>query len=329
MKKLYISFPSKTFLIGEYAVLHSAPAILVNTTPLFEFLLIPKTEQAQKWIQNCEQLLKESVKISQTLNVKNNDSFYKNIHPASPAGQWLKTHPEIKGHWHIESYDPHKRQGGFGLSSAQFNLMYWLSQIDLTNNSVKNVESYELWKSYKELNFDGHTPSSADVISQWMGQVCLFSGQPFKAQSISWPFDDLDFLLIRTGVQLNTWKYLKSISTKQLEITELTNISQQATNSLNNQNTKSFVSSIEEYGICLEKQNLVYKNTLMLLKKIKKIKYILTTKGCGAMGAEVIALFYHPQYKEQIKSDLKNSFTDQAIIADSSSITSGLQIHTV
>ena len=32
-----ISFPSKTFLIGEYAVMEGAPAILVNTQPRFKF----------------------------------------------------------------------------------------------------------------------------------------------------------------------------------------------------------------------------------------------------------------------------------------------------
>ena len=330
-KKLYLSFPSKTFLIGEYAVLNSAPAVLVNTAPLFQFVITSKTEQSQRWLQNYEQPLKEFVKTTQlnpinssvieTSDVKNNVSFYKNIHPLSPAGQWLKCHPQIEQHWHIESIDPHKGQGGFGYSSAQFNLMYLLTQIN-DNKDLKDI--HKLWQSYQSLNFDGHTPSGADVVSQWMGQVCLFSSTPFKAQSILWPFKDLDFLIVRTGLQLQTWEHLKNVPVK--ELSDLSELSRQATDCVSSQDTKGFVSSVEKYGFSLEKQNLVHKNTLILLNKIKKLKNVLTAKGCGAMGAEVIALFFHPQHKEQIKSDLKDLFKDQSIIADSSAVTSGLQI---
>ena len=327
-KKLYVSFPSKTFLIGEYAVLHSAPAVLVNTTPLFQFVITPKTEQSQRWIQDCSQAFQTST-LNDTIAIKNNISLYKNIHPDSPAGQWLKQHPHIQQHWHIESIDPHKGQGGFGYSSAQFNLMYFLTQINLQKqpDTQKTEQVHTLWQSYKTLNFDGHVPSGADVVSQWMGQVCLFINKPFKAQSISWPFNDLDFLIIRTGLQLQTWEHLKNISLKELR--ELTELSQQAMNCANNQDAKGFVSSIEKYGLCLEKQNLVHKNTLILLNKIKKLKSILTAKGCGAMGAEVVVLFFHPQHKQQIESDLKNLFKHNPMIANSSSITSGLQIQCI
>ncbi len=320
MKQLYLSFPSKTFLIGEYAVLNSAPAILVNTTPLFQFLITPKTEQSQRWIKS----LNKKAPTTDTITIKNNISLYKNIHPDSPTGQWLKRHPQIQKHWHIESIDPHKGQGGFGFSSAQFNLMYFLTQIN-DNNDLK--DPYNLWQSYKTLNFDGHAPSGADVVSQWMGHTCLFINKPFKAQSIPWPFEDLDSLIIRTGLQLQTWEHLKNISVK--ELTELSELSQQAMDCVNNQNAKGFVSSVEKYGLCLEEQKLVHKNTMALLSKIKKLKYVLTAKGCGAMGAEVITILCHPQHKQQIQSDLKNLFKHNPMIADSSSITSGLQIQSI
>ena len=35
--KLCISFPGKTFLIGEYAVMKGGSALLVNTSPRFKF----------------------------------------------------------------------------------------------------------------------------------------------------------------------------------------------------------------------------------------------------------------------------------------------------
>ena len=350
-KKLSISFPSKTFLIGEYAVLNSAPAILVNTTPLFEFIVTPKTKQSQEWVENYKMLIKESAitvqenKIYPSM-IKNSFSFYKKIHLDSPAGQWLTLHPQIEQHWHIDFRDPHSGQGGFGCSSAQFNLMYFLTQISLEITHLK--DTYSLWQSYKRLNFDGYAPSGADVVSQWMGKVCLFSfldsrfhetdkhlrlrmqastHKPFKVESVGWPFEDLDFLLLQTGVQLKTWKHLKNTSIKNLK--KLTELSQQAASYVKNKDTKGFVSSIEEYNLCLEKQNLVHQNTLTLLKKIKTIKNITAAKGCGAMGAEVIVLFFHPQNKEQIKSELQDLFKNQAVVADSSAIVDGLQVSVI
>ena len=265
-------FPSKTFLIGEYSVLNRGPGILVNTTPRFNFSVFSNS---------------------------------KTEFPAeSPAGQWLKLHPQISRNYKgIIIQNPHEEQGegggGFGFSSAQFNLVYALNQ----KLKKKDGEVKKLWQAYQSLRFKGITPSGADVCSQWLGGVCLFRSEPFLAKSISWPFKDLDFFLIRTGINFNTWEHLASLS--NLDFLELKDLSEKALVCLENSNSEGFLSLINQYSLCMEKQGLIHKNTFEVLKRIRKIKQVIVARGCGALGAEVVALFFHPDNKQKVQTSLK------------------------
>ena len=100
MNTHYFSFPSKTFLTGEYAVLEEAPAVLINTSPRFCF--------------------------SVTNNDDNTVNTQQPFHKDSPAGQYLKNHPHINKQYNISCTDPHDHQGGFGLSSAEFNMALFI-----------------------------------------------------------------------------------------------------------------------------------------------------------------------------------------------------------
>ena len=287
MKKR-ISFPGKTFLIGEYAVLEGAPAVLLNTTPRFDFSI---TEQKGK---NC-------------------------FHPESPAGQWLNRHPEILESFSIEYQDPYEGRGGFGFSGAQFNLVYLLKEM-LEGKTFEESDLSKMWKAYRGLSFKNQKPSGADIVSQWLGGVCLFSFDPFEAYSMSWPFPDLDFFLIRTEVKLNTWEHLDQIKEKDFSV--LSSIVKKAVAYMDRSDKKSFVSTLDEYTGELEKRGLVHQTTRSFLDKVRKIKSVITAKGCGAMGAEVVAVFFDSRDKEEVRASLKN----KNIIADSNNLTSGVQV---
>lgn len=269
-----ISFPGKTFLIGEYAVLEKAPAILVNTKPRFYFSI-----------------------------TKGNCTNY--FHPESPAGQWLKKYPQISESYCIESWDPYYGEGGFGLSSAQFNLVYLLDGF-LKGELPEKIDLFKMWKAYRSLEFSGQKPSGADIISQWMGDLCVFVPEPFKTHSVKWPFPDLDFFLIRTGVKLNTWEHLNQIQTGK-HFSHLSVLAKQGVTYVENSDTENFVSILKEYADCLEQENLVHEKTQNFLNELKKIKQIITTKGCGALGAEVVVVFFHPKDKETVINILNQS----------------------
>ena len=403
MKKLYISFPSKTFLIGEYAVLNSAPAILVNTFPRFYFKASLK-HKLEKGIvfsnlntnDSNTQTLKNPMDDTNYLttntddestndsnandtntnevntdcstandsNAKKNKNFIKYtkmyFHADSPAGLWLKQHSHLQKVWDMEFYDPHKNKGGFGFSSAQFNLLYLLQQINLNEKTFKltnkaqqinlnektfkpiskleqvnldakntiNFNTIDLWQAYKNLHTERQKPSGADTVSQWSGQVCLFSSKPFSAKNMKWPFKDLDFLLLHTGHTFPTWRHLKNISSTQIKnFSEMSELSRQAVTAFKTKNTELFISSVKNYAKALETQNLTHKHSLAALKELLKLKNVVAGKGCGAMGVEVLALFFSPQDKKSIKQHLKKHFKTLTPIADTQCMSEGMQIH--
>ena len=349
----YASFPGKTFLIGEYAVLEGAPGILINTHPRFLFAITKRRGNApldalfssQFDLENKERNFQ---KIKPKPKPKPNTTA--SFHPGSPAGQWLKLHPQIEQSYDIKFYDPYFGKGGFGFSSAQFNLVYLLHKLltffyredqkkkrenshfslhtSFSPGSKKEeekilfpqieVDLLQMWKSYRNLSFTGQTPSGADVISQWVGNICLFESHSFKVRSVRWPFTDLDFFLIRTGIRLDTWEHLNIISGKKNY--NFFDLTKQAIVCMDKKDKKGFVSIVNDYAVCLEKQGLVHEKTLMLLSRIKKIKSIIAAKGCGAMGAEVVVVFFDSKNKKTLKSRLSK----ENIVAHSDDLTGGI-----
>ena len=303
-----ISFPGKTFLIGEYAVLEGAPAVLINTKPRFYFTVTREGKRG-----NC-------------------------FHADSPAGQWLKKHPRISESYYIESWDPYAGKGGFGLSGAQFNLVHLLGGV-LEGKSINDMDLLKMWKDYRSLDFSGYKPSGADLISQMLGKVCLFTPEPFHANSMDWPFSDLDFFLIKTDMSLNTWEHLSRVKIDN-SFSNLSDLTKEALNHIKNSDAKAFVSVLKRYADCLEQQNLVHEKTQEVLDQLKKIKQIVSAKGCGALGSEVIAVFFHPESKETVKKILIGSGSDfpglskyfsldsgECIAADSGHLSQGMMIH--
>ncbi len=306
-----ISFPSKTFLIGEYAVLEGAPAILVNTKPHFKFFV---TER-KKLFKGAKQIDKKEL-----------------FHPQSPAGQWLKKQAHLELCYDIEYQDPYLGKGGFGSSSAQFNFVYWLCDFlnrksaNLSREGVKKElalreftreeEVFKLWNAYRSLDFKGQKPSGADVVSQWLGGVCVFCTSPFSARSIKWPFLDLDFFLIRTGTTFNTYEHLQNLSMGK-KFSNLCDIAQQARDSINKVDRPGFISALKEYSHRLKERGLIDKKTLGHLSFIKSLKEVIIAKGCGAMGAEVIAVFFNPKDRTSLRHSLKK----ENIIVSSKDLT--------
>ena len=84
---MWLACPSKTFIVGEYAVLAGSPAIVLAHEPFFKARIHASTH----------------------------------FHPNSPAGTFLQNK-----NGSIEFLDPHQGKGGFGGSSAEFLLSYCL-----------------------------------------------------------------------------------------------------------------------------------------------------------------------------------------------------------
>ena len=311
MNAVEISCPSKTFIIGEYAVLNEASAILLNTKPRFSCLI--KQGVKDSILSSREDLLQDS-----SGKIFSNIDIFQNKY----IKEWIKKYSIGSQKCLLEWSDPHNGRGGFGFSTAQFNILYAYSCY-LKDISIEKVKSKEVWRTYRGMDFEGCPPSGADLIAQWADGLCVFKQKPLSVESYMAVFPSLDYFILRTGEKLDTYKYLKEF--QKPETYDLEKIVTDAVVALETRNENQFIESVNEYRKVLLKKNLVTNTTKNILEKISTIKNIKAYKGCGAMGAETVILFFDTEHKEEIKQEL----LDFEIIADKEQITYGVEYHKV
>jgi mevalonate kinase len=221
--------PGKTFLLGEYAALNGESALLLTTSPCFTLALhknvLPST-----------------------------------IHSHSPAGRfWQKNR---RAGYSLQWQDPYQGLGGLGASSAQFIGAYFAS------NTLQNlaIQHESLLEAYYQTAWSGEgcKPSGYDVLAQLQPPNCAvyINKNEHILTNITWPFNDIAFILLHTGKKLATHQHLAS--------------SIMPADTIN--------ASYHE----LTRLNLVAAHTLQCISELKKHKFILALKGCGALGADVI-----------------------------------------
>ena len=246
--------PAKTFLLGEYAAITEASAIILTTTPYFELSLT-----------DSEQLT--------------------GIHPESPAGVW----------WHQQKYsgkglswnDPYNGLGGLGASSAQFLASY------LASSSLENQipDLTAMLRSYHQSSWSGIglRPSGYDVIAQSQQGCVYINKQKKTVLSYDWPFKDLSFLLLHTGIKLATHHHLQAANLPlPHQIEELSLIVDEAKQAFDQINSEQLLRAINNYHHQLNELNLVAQHSLDFINQLKTHPEVLAVKGCGALGADIL-----------------------------------------
>lgn len=250
------NIPAKTFLLGEYAAVAEASAIILATTPLFELTLTDKKE-------------------------------LQGIHPDSPAGLWWQQ-AQCAGKG-LTWQDPYNGRGGLGASSAQFLGCYLatchLQNITPTLNTMLSAYYQVAW------NGGGLRPSGYDVIAQSQ-QGCVYVNKQSKiVQSYEWPFADLSFVILHTGKKLATHYHLQSTPLPNPDqIIELSAIVDAGKDAFEQQNSKKIIDCVNDYQQKLSALRLVAPHTVEAIATLKKNPEILAIKGCGALGADTILL---------------------------------------
>ncbi len=305
--KLVLSAPSKTFLLGEYAALVGCPSLVLNTEPRFE------------------------------LSLEQSSSFtIEGIEVGSPAGRFIQDYQTFFKPYNLKFTDPHRQQGGFGASSAQFLMVYYLYQIlqKFNKNLIAETKLLTRLLDPQQLDFradllttylhyawngTGIAPSGADIVGQLYGQITWFDKFNNLTKSLTWPFPDLQPLLIRTGVKVATHEHLKQLT--NIPAKPFAAILASAYQSLNETNEPIFLQAIKDYAETLAIHQFVAPTTQILLHKLAQLPYILAAKGCGALGADVILCLVRQQNLINLQTWL-NQQNLHYFIAD---ISSGLQ----
>ena len=74
----------------------------------------------------------------------------------------------------------------------------------------------------------------------------------------------------------------------------------------------------------LESLGLLAQHSQVLIQKIKSLGLLRAIKACGAMGADVLFLFFDKGHGEKVKSFVKELGLD--IIGDELSLSEGLKV---
>lgn len=261
------NIPAKTFLLGEYAALSQASAILLTTTPYFELSLIEGDQSV-------------------------------GIHPLSPAGRFWKAFPRKSLSW----YDPYQARGGLGASSAQFLGSYW-AQCHLRKESPHLAS---MLKAYEQASWSGTglKPSGYDVLAQSQGGCVYIHLQKKVLLSYDWPFEDLSCFLLATGVKVPTHQHLQSI-TLPASTQELSDLVEEGKEAFDKGHSQQLIQAVNDYHQKLKELNLVAPHSLDFIQRLKHYPEVLALKGCGALGADVILLLTSRHQAPVLKEKLR------------------------
>lgn len=295
---MIFSAKSKTFLVGEYCVTCGGSAIVLCTPPSF--------------------LLKVGDKGPEML---------KGIRASSPAFAFYERYRDVFKGLFIKFYDPHIRAGGFGASSAQFSMLYKLKQKiegkvkpheyfskEYTENFLKEYHSITQHLKARNCGYRQNQsdplikPSGTDCIAQLHNCNIYFNSSSNNVEKLKyWPFDNIDFVIIRTGQKLPTYRHLCQISHEFIKENSqmLSGIVENVREAWKKKDSQSLVENVAEFGVALKDLGLVTPRTHQMLAEIKKLKGVLAAKGCGAMGADTILIIFDKDSTRRVLKGLE------------------------
>lgn len=251
-------------MLGEYVALDGGPSLLLSTSPRFQLIVRSGVGESRVSSQPW--------------------------HPESPAGRLAARHAAEIAKWSFEFQDPFAGRGGLGASSAQFVLLYaflndWTAPLDLK----------ALLAEYRECawNGEGTPPSGADAVAQLTGGVTYFDGRSFSAERLAWPFPEIGFSLIRTGAKLATHEHLRE-GTLAPHST-LRTIVLEARKAFETADEMRLIEAVNACALVLRQSGLTAPTTTDLLDQMRDNHELFwAAKGCGAMGADIVAVL-HPR----------------------------------
>ena len=212
------------------------------------------------------------------------------IHKDSPAGKLIQQHPLFFNQFDLEFFDPHLGRGGWGASTAQFLAAYAL--LHWQGTQVADPEKYfdrdQMLDVYKDVAWDGQglPPSGADLIGQLKGGLTYFEKRSGLINSLKWNFQDLEFYLIPTGQKVATHHHLQEL--KILDTEALESFVRRVQDAFKRDNKLELIEGLKLVSKELDKHHWVYEKTKEYLKTLNAIPGVLASKGCGALGADVV-----------------------------------------
>lgn len=294
MNSMFLSAPSKTFLIGEYLATQGGTAVVALTTPRFG------------------------------LEVQSGNGEVSGITNSCPAGKLLVRYKSDFSKYQLRFLDPHLGAGGLGASSAQYALVlyFWIHVIkgkkDVSRQAFDLLENYiaDSWSGI------GMKPSGADMLAQIAGDLSVVTPSTQTIYTLKWPFEDLSFSLFRTGRKIATHLHLQNVNLVPKGI--LQEIADVTVKSLQDKNQNVFLAGVKSYGETLAQFGFLDVESAKTVKLIYSWPETLAVKGCGAMGADILMIVNKKENNEKIKE--KSSELGLSFVAGSENLSPGITI---
>lgn len=261
-----LSVGSKVFLLGEYQVLEGGAAFLSVMEPRFQ------------------------------LHVRAGEGRVRGIGAGSPAAVLIEKRADFFKDWDLEFIDPHEGRGGFGASTAQFALVKGF-KVGFESFRVHAQVDYDLrqiHRTYLEVTAGATNPSSAprpsgaDLISQFQGGLVEVDFSGGKIHRHAWLFPEWQVLFFATGRKVATHTHLQEL--KEMDLQPLKEIYQKAMSAFFDQRGADFVEAFDSYRVALRERGWQAEDTEKKIQALGGIPGVITAKGCGAMGSDVLAV---------------------------------------
>lgn len=252
--------------MGEYLALTSGPSLVVAGLPAFRF---------DFYVGHSDDLL----------------------HPESPAGLYMQKIKTEIGSLRMEMHDPYRGRGGFGASTAQF-LALWLYARALKKKSATDIDAQiaaECWDEYQDLFSEATKPSGADLINQISGGLTAWSAQTRDVLRFDWPFADLRLHLFKTNQKVKTHEHLQQLDFTKIPTARLGDVLKAAIQAVQEKNSSQFLRQSILYTEILMQSDLQDGQAIQLMEKISQHQDVLSVRGCGALGADVMAVYTSPR----------------------------------
>lgn len=260
------SVPSKLMLIGEYAVLAGAPALMTSLGPRFQMQL---SKRKSPW----------------------STSAVHPFHSESSVSRWISDFSK-ENHEHdgdeLKFFDPHMGRGGFGGSTAEFLLSMALL--------AEAPEPISAWRTYREYN---PRASGADFVAQFYGGSVCFSYSGDSSQVKSYGADSkvrnvLDRVMVfsathQEGRKLNTTLHLESKDiSKVLKQESLVEIIENAVVAFESGDALEFGAHATQYAEALSRLDLEVEASRADRKAFTTLPGVYGAKGVGAGLSDVM-----------------------------------------
>lgn len=229
---------------------------------------------------------------------------------------WIQFHPQsaaglMKQNFKLTLQDDIKFPG-FGKSTAEFIALWGQTH-------GRNLDQLEAaFQTYRNL-FQSENkilkPSGADLVTQMLGGVAHFNSRAVnESQSLLWPFPELSFKIIATGLKQPTHEHIKNLDLEKLK--DLPIYSNAVIEAFKNKDLSEFLEQLNEWCKKLNEYSLTSPEALKIKAELEAIPNVILAKPCGALGIDVMLVFY--------KSGAKPDLGKYNVVGSERSLTKGV-----